>query len=78
MGIIQSFASVTIAQLVLFLILGAFLTAAIEGVRSFSIRPELVPLPPRLDPDRLLAELVLPFAELYIFSIPVSSGNDDG
>jgi len=64
MGIIQSFASVTVAQLVLFLILGAFLTAATDGVRSFSMRPELVPLPPSPDPDRLLDELVLAFDEL--------------
>ena len=75
MGIIQSSASVTVAQLVLFLILGAFLTAANDGVRSFSTRPELVPLPP--NPDRLLDELVRPF-DVYAFNIPVSSGNDDG
>jgi hypothetical protein len=78
MGIIQSFASFTIAQLVLFLILGAFLTAASDGVRSFSTRPELVPLPPNDDPDRLLDELVLPFDEVYAFNISVSSGKDDG
>jgi len=42
------------------------------------MRPELVPLPPNPDPDRLLDELVLPFDELYIFNISVSSGNDEG
>jgi hypothetical protein len=50
---------------------GAFREAAIEPLRSFSIRPELV----TPDPD---VDSVLPLVAFHDFKMSVSNGMDDG
>jgi hypothetical protein len=61
-----------VAHDVLFLIRGFFLTAAIDDVRSFSMRPEVNPFP------TLVVESFLPLDETTAFRIPVSNGSDEG